>query len=166
MVCPMLELAVIPLCSLAYAYRGGRLGQRSGFIGRLAWFAAVGLSVWLLSENALYGLLSACGAFAGNMLSHGRYFTMGRETNPPNKNDWLWPVIDWIDSVYWRDAAAMFIIGTMRGICIFPPAALLFGIAHISAYEIGWRVDKKDGVYISEYVYGAFVGLILYAFCK
>ena len=146
------RFAIILLTSLAYAYRGGRLGQRGTFFGRLAWFAAIGVAINLATGNALYGLLAAIGAYLGQLIPHGHYFTMGRVEHPVNKKDWLGDIPDWL---------AMGIIGCMRGSLIWPPFFPLFGIAHAIAYELGWRIDRNDGVWISEYIFGFFTGCLI-----
>ncbi|MGE3624576.1 MAG: hypothetical protein AB7H77_12000 [Bdellovibrionales bacterium] len=179
--------------SLAYAYRGGRLGQSSTVVGRLVWSAACAaltaalLALWPYAagpsagfwgiayatlQSPLWGaLLAGAGAYAGQLLSHGRYFGIGREV--PNRNDWLAGILPAVyaplGAGFWtnarRDLLAMAFIGWARGMLLvwYCPraylAALAAGPLHAASYWVAWRITEENAIALAEYIFGALLGV-------
>lgn len=161
----LVSLLIPFFVSVAYAYRGGQLGQKSTQIGRLAWFAVWGWVCAYLSLNLTTGLICAIGAYLGMMMPHGRYFTVGFETDPPNKKDWLGWAFNWIGNRTIIDNLAMLVIGTIRSVLLLWPFgvwAVIYGaIVHPVAYNIAWRISRQKAIPYAEYIYGFMLPLFV-----
>lgn len=141
---PSLAVLAMPLFSGTHLYRGRQVeGHRSTLMGRLAWFDGAGLSALAFGFSADIALGYASGAWLGQLMSHGYYYTMNRIPAGKRVNQTAWlgrKIPDWL---------AMAIIGFIRGTLVFCNsglwqhpylllAPLMMAVLTPLCYEVAW----------------------------
>lgn len=153
------------LGAAAYRWRGSGDNFVETWVKRFACGAVLGLVTGSLWVFAL--------ASVAVIVAHGRFLSMGRPQYRPQRED-NWPA--WLPrNLGIRRDAKLFdaLAMAQTGILWTLPAAVFFalqnnysaavvlavaGLLKPLAYEIGWRIEKTDGVGYGETIFGAFVG--------